>query len=220
MIALIPCKSQSERIPQKNTRLLNGKRLVDYAIDAALESKCFSEVWVSSESYDLLSALPKGVERHMRPHYLSLPTATVVSVCGDLLKTLDERFVESFAVLLPTSPLRTNGDIQQAVKLYEDSKTECVMSVTPLDYYPEHALRIADGRLHPCSWATIDKKRQNIESKYRHDGSIIICNTKAFLSVNDFYDLDIVPLLIPRERAVDINTMVDWQFAEYLLRGK
>ena len=109
--------------------------------------------------------------------------------------------------------------IQQAVKLYEESKAECVMSVTKLDFYPEHALKICDrNRLHPVSWATIDKKRQELEVKFKHDGSITICNTKAFLSVGDFYDLDTIPFEV--ENSIDINTPHDWKVAETILGEK
>ena len=219
--AIIPCKSQSQRIPQKNTKLLNGIPLVEYTINAALESKVFSEIWATSEKLELLQSLPKGVKRHLRPSYLALPTATVVDTCKELLGYLDERFIESFAVLLPTSPLRTAQDIISATELFKKSKTECIMSCTKLDFYPEHMLKICDrNRLHPVSWATIDKKRQDCETRYKHDGSIIICNTKSFLAVDDFYDLDIVPFEIPRERSLDVNDMYDWKLAEYLLRGE
>ncbi len=218
MIAIIPAKSTSERIPGKNTKLLNGRPLLDYTIIAAHGSKMFKEVWVSSENLELLQALPEGVKRHLRPSYLASSTASVVSVCKDALRALDVRFIESFAVLLPTSPLRSVDDIQQAVKLYQESKTECVMSVTETDA-PEYVLTVCErGRLH--AGPDIAKKRQELEPSYKHDGSIIICKTEAFLAVNDFYDLDTIPLIIPRERAVDINEQADWDYAEYLLRGK
>ena len=225
MIAVIPCKTFSERIPGKNLKLLNGRPLVDYTIQAALSSGMFDTIWVTSDSYDFLKLLPKDVDGHLRPDGLSTPTSTVVDVVKDLLGvyTTTERhnfgsLPESFAVLLCSSPLRTVDDIQQAVKLYERSDTESVMSVVEMSEHPEHALKICEkGKLHPCSWATIDQKRQSFDKKYIHDGSIIICNTAAFLGVDDFYDLDTVPIETPRERAVDINVMADWNYCEYLM---
>jgi CMP-N-acetylneuraminic acid synthetase len=224
VIAIVPAKSQSERIPAKNTKLLNGAPLIQYTIDAAKESNCFDHIWITSEDYNLLKRIPEDTEGHLRPQSLATPTATVFDVCKDLLGvygTTSKRhdfglIPESFAVLLPTSPLRTVDDIQQAVKLFNESGCESVMSVTELDHPPEHALRTCDcGKLH--SLPTIGKKRQELTPKYRHDGSIIICDTEAFLQVDDFYDLDTVPLEIPRERAVDINTMADWDYCEWLM---
>jgi len=217
MIALIPAKSFSERIKNKNTRLLNGKSLLQRTIDTALESKVFSQVWVSSESQDLLNTLPNTARTHLRPVELSESTSTVFSVCQELI--LAQGITENFAVLLCSSPLRTANDIQEAVKLLKD--TQCVMSVTELSHPPEHSLKICErNRLHPVSWATIDHKRQTLTPKYRHDGSIIICNTESFLAVDDFYDLDTIPFMTPKERSLDVNTMYDWRLAEYLLRGK
>jgi CMP-N-acetylneuraminic acid synthetase len=182
---VIPAKSQSERIPGK--------------------------VWVTSESLELLQSLPKTVKPHLRPESLAQPTSTVVEVCKELLNI---RKAKSFAVLLPTSPLRTVNDIHQAVKLFGKHNTKCVMSVTEYDHAPEHALSICEcGKVKPA--ATIKLKRQELEPKYYHDGNIIICDTQAFLAVEDFYDLEILPLKMPR--SVDINTKDDWQYAEYLM---
>lgn len=220
-MCVIPCKSSSQRIPQKNTRLLASKSLLQRTLDVAQQCD-FETIWVSSESHSLLKRLPASVQGHLRPQHLADNTSTVFDVCKDLLSVYSPTkrrydyspLPESFAVLLPTSPLRKVSDIENAIDLFEN--TECVMSVTPC-IAPEHTLTVCDrNRLHAGPF--IDRKRQELQPSYVHDGTIIICKTEAFLQVDDFYDLDTIPLVI--EDSLDVNSPFDWRIAEAILEEK
>ncbi len=232
-IGIIPAKGTSQRIPQKNIAPLNGKPLVQYAMDAALESGIFDKIIVSTEdeliklflNRYILDKYTKGsvVQKnplviHKRQPCLSTDTATVYEVCQEILKHFE---CDSFCVLLPTSPLRDAWEVKQAYNTFNSTKAECLMSVTELEHHPAHALKVCKhGKVHPYDSEGIKRKRQELEPVYKHDGSIIFCKVDAFLKHEDWFDMDIVPYYIPRERAVDVNEPIDLMVCEALMSHK
>lgn len=229
MIAIIPAKSRSTRLEGKNVLPLNGKPLVQYTIEAAKEaaffteesqdkyvqSKCFDEIIVSSESAEICDLADSlGVTGLRRDEALASDTATVNEVLKSVLSRYD---AESFALLLPTSPLRTSEDIKQAYKQFTESDVACLMSVVPLEYPHEWSLTVANGKLVPSDKEGYTKIRQALTPTYKHDGSIIMAKTDAFMAASNWDELNPVPYFSDIERAVDVNTELDYKMAEALL---
>lgn len=202
--------------------LLSGKPLVAYAIEVALASKIFGRICVSSEDTKILDiANLYGPDIAMpRPKKLATDKARVPEVCRYILAELhrQKETYKEFAVLLPTSPLRTVQDIQNAYSLLKKRNANYVMSLIAETHPPQLATCISKGYIRPYFGKHFIKQSQDLEQLYRHDGTIIFAKTNAFLRESDFYGSQIVPYIIDRERSVDIDTPFDLKFAEFLMK--
>ena len=219
-LAIIPARGSSKRFPRKNVALLAGKPLLAYAIEAALESGIFEIVCVSSEDDEILAAAQKyGALADRRPDELSLDTAQVKHVSIYLLEKFaaQGKVFEDFGVLLPTSPLRTGQDIQEAYKVFKQGEGNYLMSLVPFSHPPQMALWAPQGYIEPFFGRRYLKQSQFLDTLYRHDGTIIFARSEAFLREKDFYGSKIMPYYMPVERSVDIDNPLDLEWAEFLL---
>lgn len=194
--------------------------MLAWTVEAAKKSGVFSKIVVSSEDEYVLN-ICDGIIQHKRPRTLCSPRASVFDVAVDVVKN----FKEDFSILLPSSPFRTAEDIRKAHKLFISSKTDCLMSVVPYDHPPEWALEIRGN--NKLGWWHGDyiNKRQDLSTKYRHDGSIIMCKMKAFATLanskmaGEWIMLNPIPFLIKPSHAIDINTEEDFGYCEYISRS-
>ncbi|KKR58818.1 MAG: N-acylneuraminate cytidylyltransferase [Candidatus Curtissbacteria bacterium GW2011_GWA1_40_47] len=221
-LCIIPARGGSKRFPKKNMALLNGKPLVDYAIEVALASKIFSRVCVSSEDQEILD-IAKSYNPDFampRPQRLARDKSRIPQVCKyvlDELLKLGEKY-EEFAILLPTSPLRTTTDIVKSFKIFKGNGANCVMSVTPFSHPPQRALSVENGLVKPYFGNQFMKQAQELAQLYRHDGTVIFIKTEVFLANNDYYVENTLPYYVPLERAVDVDNLLDLKFAEFLMK--
>ena len=122
-----------------------------------------------------------------------------------------------FAVLLPTSPLRTAEDIKAAYEVFKREDANYVMSLVPYLHPPQRAVWVTDGYVKPYFGFRYMKQTQLLDTLYRHDGSIIFAKTEAFLREGEFYGSKVVPYFTSVERSVDIDSPLDLAWAEFLL---
>jgi len=211
---VIPAKATSERIKNKNMRLLCRKPLVQWTIEAALKSEVFTDVIVSSEDEATLALAQKlGARPFKRSPELASHTATTWQVCKEVLEFIK---ADSFALLLPTSPFRTSQDIENACGVFESPDVSCLLSVSEFDYPPQWALVVEGDRVRPVNFATIGKIRQELAKWYKHDGSIIMAKTEAFLKAGDWVEMQPIPWFTPEGQNIDLDTLEDFKRAEYL----
>tara|TARA_R110002153_G_scaffold51071_1_gene143717 strand:+ start:7071 stop:8210 length:1140 start_codon:yes stop_codon:yes gene_type:complete len=116
IVAMIPARMGSKRIPKKNIRLLNGKPLIEYAIDAVKEADCFDEIWVNSEA-DVIEkiALDNDVRFYRRPEYYASDTASNDEFAEDFFRNVDTDIVIQ---ILPTSPFISPEEIREFVQKF------------------------------------------------------------------------------------------------------
>ena len=128
IVAVIPARLGSKRVPKKNIRLLNGKPLIQYVIDAAVEAACFDEIWVNSES-DILKEIAENsnVKFYKRPLELCEDNVGSDLFVHDFIKNVD---CDVIVQILPTSPFITAEQIKQFVSL--STKYDTVVSTTPV----------------------------------------------------------------------------------------
>lgn len=222
-IAIIPARSGSKGIIDKNIKELNGKPLVAYSIKEALSSGCFDTVMVStdSEKYAGISRDYGADVPFLRSKRTSSDIATswdtvleVLDMYSNLGKTFD-----TFCLLQPTSPMRIAEDIRNAYKEFEERNAFAVLSMTALE--------------HPLSWCGLIgtqnslngfmqesgfKQRQSQETYYRPNGAIYIVSIPEFRKDQFLYREGAYAYIMPKERSVDIDNEFDFKFAEFLLR--
>jgi len=220
-IGIIPARGGSKRFPRKNIAKLLNKPLLAYAIEAALESRIFSKVCVSSEDDEILeTASAYGASLALRrPVGLSSDRTTLKEVCVYLIDEFAKQGnrYRDFGLLLPTNPLRTARDIREAYKTFKNSDANFCMSLVKFSHPPQRAVCVRSGYIESFWGTEYMVQTQKLEPLYRHDGSIIFANTRAFMAKKEFYDEKVVPFFIPEDRSVDIDSQFDLTWAEFLL---
>jgi len=129
IVAMIPARAGSKRVPKKNIRLINGKPLIQYIIDATIESKVFSEIYVNTDD-DLIkqfvSTRYPNVKIYNRPSELASDTATNDDFAYDFLQNIS---CDSVVQLLATSPFVSALNIQEFVSTFQDKELDTLISV-------------------------------------------------------------------------------------------
>ena len=224
MLAIIPARGGSKGLPGKNIKNLFDKPMIAYTIEEALKSKYIDEVIISTDSQEIEDvAISLGAKSHfLRPKELALDDSKAIDNYIYTVNRLNNDFdysVDSFVVLQPTSPLRIVQDIDGAIKLFKEKKADSVVS-----YTEEH---------HPITWHKyIDNNgkfenifeekllnRQDIRSSYFSNGAVMVFKYDL-LKINKYFSDNSYAYIMPRRRSVDIDTLEDFRYIEFLLRYK
>ncbi|MBD3165276.1 hypothetical protein GF324_01640 [bacterium] len=223
-LAVIPARGGSKRFPRKNIAPLLGKPLVVWAIESALEAGIFSHIVLSSDDPEILAAADgiEGVEALPRNASLATDTVQVKHVCSHLLEHYREQglLYKTFAVLLPTSPLRRASDLRQAWETFHAADAATLMSLVPYSHPPQRAVWAPDGRVKPYFGLEHMVPGQKLETLYRHDGSFIFADSDIFLREGEFYSSDVIPYLLKPEDTADIDSELDLAWVEFLLQRR
>lgn len=222
IIQIIPARGGSKGLPRKNIRLLAGKPLIVYSIEAALNSKYTGRIIVSTEDEEIAElSRHHGAEIIERPAELAKDEIPTIDVVLHVLEELrSESYEPDIIVLLqPTSPLRSAQDIENALELYLDSDTECMVSVCEGEHSPYQSLTIEQGYLTPIfEEKYFTARRQDLPLIYRPNGAIYITTPGALYNDKTFYGPNILPYIMPPERSIDIDCEMDLIYAELLIR--
>jgi len=224
ILAVIPARMGSKRLPGKNLKMINGKPLLVYSIDAVKKSKYVNRFIVSTEDNNIGQiAQSHDAEVIMRPVELARDESPTEHVIIHVLEQLQkkEQYIPDIIILLqPTSPLRTTEDIDTAIKTFLGSPGESLISVTEYDHTPYWAFRIENGLLKAEFTREPFKRSQDLPKLYRPNGSIFITYVKTFLKHRSFYTKHILSYIMPREKSIDIDDEFDFSITEFLLRTR
>ena len=187
-LAIIPARGGSKRLPRKNVLDLCGKPLIAYTIEAALKSKYIDKVIVSSDDEEILNISSNfGADIIKRPIDLANDTATTF----DTIKhTIDNFEKYDYIVLLqPTSPLRNEKHIDEAIQLLEEKNADSIISVCEMDHSPLWSNTLPkDGNMSNfLKDEILNKRSQDLEKYYRLNGAIYICKTEKLLENKGFF---------------------------------
>ena len=221
VLGLIPAKGGSQRLALKNIRSLGGRPLIEWAAKAAWESGVVDRLILSTEAEVVAeSAVSSGIEvPFIRPKELAKDPYGVVDVALHAIESLEEQgdVYDRLVILLPTSPLRTANDIRQAYRKFNDEDAQFLMSVSEYAHTPFSALRLEEGRYLKAHFAEyLGKKSQQMPLAYRCNGAIHILDIEAFNRERSYYAEPLLSYIMPPERSVDIDTELDFRWAEFL----
>jgi CMP-N,N'-diacetyllegionaminic acid synthase len=227
ILAIVPARGGSKQLPGKNIMPLDGKPLIAYTIEAALKSRFLKRVIVSTEDYGI-ARLSRGYGAEipfMRPKSLAgdkTPTAKVIAHLLLALKRLEGYAPDVIVLLQPTSPLRSTRDIDAAVELFLKSGGDSVISVVEAAH-PLELQFVKDGQgllTRVTSKKPLPKRRQDLRRTLTPNGAIFVISPKTFLKHKSFYAKMNVPYEMPRERSIDIDTKLDFDIAEFLIKRR
>jgi CMP-N,N'-diacetyllegionaminic acid synthase len=218
--ALIPARGGSKGVPKKNLRLLGGMPLVAHSIVSAREAGMFEDVFVSTDDPDIARvAADFGAIVIDRPAELALDSTPMTPVVEHALGWYERRHStpSQMFLLQPTSPFRTAQDIRAAASLLSGD-ADSVLAVYEPPHPPEWAMGLTDaGYLQPyISLPETQTRRQDLSGNY-FGGPLFAIETVAFRKYRRFLTERTRFLVVPPARAVDIDTELDFQFAEFLM---
>ena len=224
ILGIIPARGGSKGILGKNIRSLNGKPLIQYAVEAARSSNLVDRLILTTDSVEIAEVgKALGVEvPFLRPPDLAQDDTPMLPVIEHALLFVEmERWQPDIILLLqPTAPLRRAEHIQQAVKLLVESNCDSVVSVVevPRHYVPDFVLRLEDGKLRTFLDAPLITRRQDARPAYSRDGTIYAFWRDLLVKKRSIYGNDCRPILIPEDESCNLDTMHDWQEAEKKLQ--
>ena len=230
-LALIPVRGGSKRCPRKNARPLNGKSLTARAIETTLAARRPARVVVSSDDAELL-AIARSYDpaiAHVRPAELAADTSLVIDTVRYVLGDLESRGETPFdavAIVQASSPFTTPADVDAVLELLERSGAESAVGVGPVDFQfhpaklklPEGARPIpvlADERGTTVVDESVRRGEHERPQVYARNGSIY-ASRRSVIDRNRVLGDDCRGYVMPRERSVDVNDELDWEFAEFL----
>jgi CMP-N,N'-diacetyllegionaminic acid synthase len=224
MLALIPARGGSKGLPGKNIKPLAGKPLMAHSIDCAKASRSITRVVCSTDSQSIADvALQYGAEvPFMRPAELATDTALAIDnyvYTVDRLSREENRPITEFLVLLPTAPLRLPEDIDGAVSLFREKNADSVVSYYPAPHPVQWHKYIDENGILRSVLPETNKlaNRQEEQQAYLPNGSIYIFRYSILKEQGVYYTDRSYPYIMPRGRSVDIDTLEDFRFAEWLL---
>ena len=213
-LGVILARGGSKRLPGKNLKKLNGKPLIAYSILAGLKCKYLDMLIVSSEDKNILNISKKyGAETIKRPKYLASDKSKSSSALKHVLENISN--FDYLVLLQPTSPLRNEKHICEAINLLEKKNADAIISVCKLNN---------NSMCHTLTknfdMKNFFKSKKKIKNYYKINGAIYICKINFFLKENSlFLKNNIYAFEMTKEESIDIDTEFDFKMAEILMKN-
>jgi CMP-N-acetylneuraminic acid synthetase len=215
-LGIIPARGGSKGVLRKNIRLVGGRPLMAYAIEAAQNSRYLTDYLVSTDDNEIAAvARQEGARVLMRPPELAADDTPMIPVVKHALAQGDYEFV---VILQPTAPLRTADDIDAALQILFETGADSVVSVYQVDdHHPARMYRLIDGQLIPYDTEPTARLRQALPPVYHRNGAVYACQTRLVWEQETLLGPDLRPYIMPRARSVNIDDELDLAFADLLL---
>lgn len=223
-LAIIPARSGSKGLRDKNIKLLAGKPLLAHTIQTAINSGMFDTVMVStdSEEYAKISRLFGAEVPFLRSEITSSDTASSWEVVAEVLenyKDLGKEF-DTFMLLQPTSPLRTTLNIKDAYNELIWRSAKSIISVCEVDHAPLQCNTLPDDNSLSgfINKETKGKRRQDMPTYYRFNGAIYLSYVDFFELNHDIYREKCFAYIMNKRDSIDIDDQYDFAMAEAILK--
>lgn len=216
ILALIPARGGSKRIPKKNIKEFLGKPMIAYAIEAAKNSQIFDEIMISTDSVEIADIAKKygASVPFMRSAKTAGDTATTFDVIDEVIceyKKQGKNF-DTICCIYPCVPFLKSETLSTA---YE--RMIGFDAIMPVCKYPvpiEWAMRIENGLLVPNDRAAQNMRSQDIETKYFDVGMFYFCKVEKIYENNSMCPSKTAAYIIDEAQCQDIDTAEDWKVAE------
>ncbi|EMN47070.1 cytidylyltransferase [Leptospira interrogans str. L1207] len=222
ILGLIPARGGSKGIPKKNIKLIAGKPLIVWTIEAALKSKHLTSIVVSTDDPEIAEIAEQSGASvpFLRPAELATDYSSGID---PVLHALDNLPGFDYVMLLqPTSPLRTSADIDDCIEFTMRKKTNSVVSVCEAQENPFWMFRLDDDSFNMTKLLNGEDvaRRQDSPKVFTLNGSIYLSEVNYFREKKKFITDDTLAYLMSKENSIDIDDMIDWKLAEILLLDK
>ena len=222
---LIPARGDSQGIPGKNLKPLSGKPLLYYTLDTARQLAPDADICLSTDSDEITrAAADYGLAvPFKRPAELATHQAGSYGVLRHAVDFYEQqgRVYDVVVLLQPTSPFRTARHVREAMALYTPD-LDMVVSVTESDLNPYFNLfeESSAGYLEPSKDGGQFVRRQDVPRAYAYNGAVYVINTKSLATQTLREFARIKKYVMPAQDSVDLDTPLDWQFAEFVMQSR
>jgi pseudaminic acid cytidylyltransferase len=225
VIAVVPARGGSKRIPHKNIKEFCGKPMIAYSIEAAKNVGIFDRIIVSTDSKEIASIAKKfGAEvPFMRPHKLADDHTGTDAVIFHVLKRLmeDGEEIDYICCIYATAPFVKAEYIIKGYNMLRDEHATSCFSVTTYPFPIFRSLKINSQNRLEMFWPEYRETRsQDLPEAYHDAGQFYWADAKKYLKEKQFYSKDAVPVILPRYLVQDIDTIEDWVTAELMFRSQ
>lgn len=225
VLGLITARGGSKAIPKKNVRILAGKPLIAWTIEAASKSRFLSGVIVSTDDEEIahVSKLFGADVPFMRPAELARDDSPHVLSVEHAVRWLEDKAGHApdyVMVLQPTSPFRTAQDIDGAIQLAISQNASAVVSVCESNKHPYKIHQILEGGTL-SSFVKSDiayLRRQDLPVAYAENGAIYLSRSESLLRERTFLPVGTFPYIMPQERSLDVDSEWDLFIAELIMQ--
>ncbi len=223
ILAIIPARGGSKKLPGKNIKMMAGKPLIAYTIISALESKYIDKTIVSTDSQKIIEVSKRyGAEVIQRPEYISADNSKTIGAVLHVLEVLEKKkYIPDIVILLqPTSPLRTMNDIDKAIESFLKNKDNCelVMGVCEIKPSAYWALKMEGAHLKSLFGLNfLAERNQDLPKIYIPNGSIYVITPGIIKKYQAIHAPKIIPYFMSKEKSIDIDDEAEFLTAEKLL---
>jgi len=219
ILAIIPARGGSKRLPRKNLLNLKNKPLIVWSIEAGLNSKYIDDVIVTSDDDEILAIAKKNSSNTIkRPERLASDHSTTFEVVEHVIENSSK--YDYVILLQPTSPLRTAGHVDEAIEQLCAKDADAIISVSETDHSPLWCNTLAaDGDMSNFINDEIKNTRsQDLPVFYRLNGAIYIAKTSRLLTEKTFFIKDkIYSYIMDANVSVDIDNELDFKIAQAIV---
>jgi len=222
-IAVIPARGGSKRIPRKNIRHFCGKPIIAWSIDAAIRSNCFRHVVVSTDDPEIAEVAEEyGAEvPFVRPSGLSDDYIGATPVVAHATSWLKENVqpVTDVCCIYATAPFLRVDDLRLGFDRMIEANSDYALSITSYAFPIQRAVRVtSDRRIEMFQPNFFNVRSQDLEHAWHDAGQFVWGRAEAWLEGRPIFARGTVPVMLPRVRVQDIDTLDDWQQAEMMFK--
>lgn len=223
-LAIIPARSGSKGLTDKNIKMLAGKPLLAYSIIAAKESGRFDTIYLSTDSKEYADIAVKwGAQApFLRSEALAQDTSSVWDAVREAIAAYEQggKTFDTVTLLQPTSPLRTGRDIAGGYELLEEKKANAVVGVCEEEHSPLWSNKIPENLsmeefIRP---EVLHKRRQDLPAYYRINGALYILKTSMLDRIEELYTNNCFAYIMDKRYSIDIDDEYDFKMAEFTLK--
>jgi CMP-N,N'-diacetyllegionaminic acid synthase len=225
ILALIPARGGSKRLPRKNIKLLGSKPLINWTIEAAQGVSEICDILVSTDDPEIASLAREAGANvpWLRPHDLSSDESSTADVALHALDWYENENgpVDGLLLLQPTSPFRTRATIIRGIEIFQNqAQLEVpVIGVSESESHPSWMFKLQENSLIPfLPQHGLQLRAQNLEPVYVVNGCFYLISPTTLRLNKNFFAPKSIPLVItsPHE-TIDIDTEWDFQLAIVLV---
>ncbi len=222
VLGLIPARGGSKGVPLKNRRLVAGRPLIAYSIDAARQSNRLTQIAVTTDDPAIADiARSSGVDVVMRPEEIAGDTSPVIDAVRHAIQVRRNQGIpdpQALVLLQPTAPLRTGADIDAAVELFFSGDGHPVCSVSRCeDNHPARMYRLDDkGRLTPLMPELASLRRQDLPAVFHRNGALYIVGPRE-IAAGVIISPSMTPYVMEAQQSLNVDTEFDLRVLDVML---
>lgn len=216
-LCVIPARGGSKRIPRKNIRDFLGKPIVSYSIRAALDSKLFSDVIVSTDDVEISKiAIDYGASvPFLRSEQNSNDFASTISVLNEVVEKLNQegKIYENICCVYPTAPFVNAEKLVESFHLLNERNFDSVLPVMPYNFPIQRSFVIDDERIQYQFNQYRNSRSQDLKESY-HDAGQFYWMKRSVIGSDSIITNNSGAIFITQLEGQDIDNEIDWKLAE------